>query len=242
MIDALYSNRDLVNLYDRLNASDHDRRFYLAEIGQAPQSIIDLGSGTGLFAMSMAEKGFKMLGVEPAPAMFAYAREQDKENRVCWINGDAQSIPDEYCADVVVMMGHAFQCLLTDEDVKMTLRKVRTVLRSGGRFMFESRNPLVKPWERWDEILPPVCLCETRNQLLTVAHHIIDVHSEHVTFETNYSWDNKKYTSKSTLRFMSRSHIESHMHLAGFNMVNCFGNWDRSPFLEESPEIIIIAK
>lgn len=48
--------------------------------------------------------------------------------------------------DAAVMTGHAFQCLLTDDEILETLVEVRRRLAPTGRFLFETRNPARKAW------------------------------------------------------------------------------------------------
>ena len=74
---------------------------------------------------------------------------RDGAEKVRWVHGDARALPRGLQVEAAVMAGHAFQCLLTDADVRMTLAAVRAALAPGGRLMFESRNPAVRPWRAW---------------------------------------------------------------------------------------------
>ncbi|WP_405950373.1 hypothetical protein OG588_32540 [Streptomyces prunicolor] len=47
------------------------------------------------------------------------------------------------------MTGHAFQVLVTDEELRLALRAVRAALAPEGRFVFETRNPAAHAWETW---------------------------------------------------------------------------------------------
>jgi len=58
--------------------------------------ILDLGSGTGLFAVALAEWfGVSVVGVEPSRAMLREAREKRSHPRVSYVEGDADHIPLE---------------------------------------------------------------------------------------------------------------------------------------------------
>jgi SAM-dependent methyltransferase len=145
-MDAQYEQSELIALYDRLNVADEDRRFYRSRIGSPPKSIIDLGSGTGSFALELASAGFDVTAIDPAPGLLAYARQRDVGEKVHWIEGDAGDIPDAISADIVLMTRHAFQCLLTDEAIISAFQQVRHALKPAGTFLFETRNPDVQPW------------------------------------------------------------------------------------------------
>ena len=47
------------------------------------------------------------------------------------------------------MTGHAFQCLLADDDILQAFRAVVAVLAPGRQFVFETRNPACAPWQNW---------------------------------------------------------------------------------------------
>lgn len=48
------------------------------------------------------------------------------------------------------MTGHAFQCLVTDDDVGAALAAIHAALRAGGSFVFETRHPQARAWEEWN--------------------------------------------------------------------------------------------
>ena len=51
------------------------------------------------------------------------------------------------------MTGHAFQELVADDVVHVSLTAIRDALADGGRFVFETRDPRDRPWERWEGAL-----------------------------------------------------------------------------------------
>ena len=227
--DPQYTDRRLVARYDALNAADHDWVFYEARIGGAPRRVAEIGCGTGTFAVRLASAGHAVVAVDPAPEMLAFARRRPGASRVTWIDGDARDLPGAPGFDCATMIGHAFQCLLTDEAVDGTLAAVRERLRPGGRLMFESRNPATRPWSRW------------RGQDST--HELVSVRGQLVTYDTRYRLGEEDLVGRDTLRFMSRAEIAGRLEAAGFSEVEWYGWWDGAPFDEKtSPEMIAIAR
>jgi hypothetical protein len=47
------------------------------------------------------------------------------------------------------MAGHVAQFFVTDQAWQEVIAATRAVLRSGGLFAFESRNPAARAWESW---------------------------------------------------------------------------------------------
>jgi hypothetical protein len=46
--------------------------------------------------------------------------------------------------DLAVMMSHAFQFLVTDDELRASPAAISRALADGGLFVFEMRNPLVR--------------------------------------------------------------------------------------------------
>jgi ubiquinone/menaquinone biosynthesis C-methylase UbiE len=232
------ASRRIAGTYDALNAGDHDWAFYERRIGDAPLRIADVGCGTGTVAVRLATAGHTVVGVDPDQAMLEVARRRPGTERVTWIDGDAGALPGDEAFDCATMIGHAFQCLLTDEAVERTLTAVRERLRPGGRFVFESRNPATRPWTRWRGGRVRI-----DGEDLDLSYERISVGERIVTFETHYRFAGEHLVEHGTLGFMRREEIAERLREAGFTGVQWFGGWEAEPYDEEtSAEIIAIAR
>jgi hypothetical protein len=141
------------------------------------------------------------------------------------------------------MTGHAFQCLLSDDEVRATLRAVRAALGAGGCFMFETRNPIVEPWTAWNPASSARLIQSEQYGPVEVFHQCSAVAQPFVEFETHYDFrrDNMKLLSRSRLRFMSAMELTTELNAAGFGDIEWFGDWTGTPFHEaSSAEIIAI--
>ena len=115
----------------------------------AAASVLDVGCGTGalLHEARRAGHGGRLCGLDPAPGMLAQARRRPD---IDWVLGDLSSVRWSREFELVVMTGHAFQVLVEDEAVRAALHAIHAALMDGGRFAFETRNPLARAWETWD--------------------------------------------------------------------------------------------
>ncbi|WP_422050329.1 class I SAM-dependent methyltransferase [Shimia sp.] len=143
-MDELYSETRLIDVYDVINASREDFDFYLRQLPPPPAVLLDIGCGTGTFACEMALRGYDVTAIDPAPAMIAAAQQKDSALLVKWRTGYVSDLPSEPCFDAAVMTGHAFQCLLTDQQITDLFQSVARRLTPGGTFHFESRNPAAR--------------------------------------------------------------------------------------------------
>jgi SAM-dependent methyltransferase len=139
----VFADADAAAVYDLLNPWDPDHspgdRFY-AELVMAADSVLDVGCGTGTMLHLARERGHpgRLAGLDPDRVALARAQ---RRSDIEWVEGTAASAGREAEFDLATMTGHAFQCLITDDDVRTSLAAVHAALRTGGRFVFETRHP-----------------------------------------------------------------------------------------------------
>ncbi|MBY4830317.1 class I SAM-dependent methyltransferase [Burkholderia dolosa] len=243
--ETLYSDPRLVAVYDLFNAGDHDFAFYASRIGLEQQRILDLGCGTGTFARRLAAAGHRVVAIDPAPAMIDHARRQPGADAVHWLAGDLRSVRSDERFDAVVMTGHAFQCLLTDDEIDTTLRGVRQVLVEGGRFMFETRNPRVEPWRAWTRERSTRTVESPEFGIVELSHAACSVDGPIVSFDTHYLFrrDDVLLKNTSRLRFIAQRELRARVAAAGFASADWCGDWQGGPFDDAtSAEIIAICR
>jgi len=243
MVDRLFADPWLAELYDLWAPGNQrdDFAFYLPLMLAAPR-VLDVGCGTGELLRMARQAGHqgRLCGLDPAAAMLAVAR---REPDVDWVLGDLGTATWDQEFDLVVMSGHAFQVLLSDEEIRAALAAIRTALAPGGRFAFETRNPPARTWETWI----PENAVEAAGPAgpVRMAHQFDPPQDEEfVSFTTTYTsprWDGPR-TSRSTLRFLSSGDLAGFLAEAGLDIEERYGDWDRQPLTEASPEIITIAR
>ncbi len=85
------------------------------------------------------------------------------------------------------------------------MRTVRDHLAPGGRFAFESRNPLVRAWDDWNPDATRERLEVRGGEPVDVFYRVTDERDGLVTFETHHQFaDGTAFVSPSTLRFRSQ--------------------------------------
>src|SRR2546423_7447676 len=136
----------LAQIFDAIGESDRgDLDPYFAIVDELhAHTIVDVGSGTGVFACRLAELGKRVIGVEPGNAAMTLAQGQLGANRVEWVLGDAAVMP-ECGADMVTMTGNIPEHL-TDDQWAAALAASHRALRPGGHIVFGSRNVETEAW------------------------------------------------------------------------------------------------
>lgn len=235
MPDTHYEHPRLAAIYDLSSGWSEDRDFYLELAGDTPSRILDLGCGTGLICRAYAKRGHHVTGADPAPAMLEVARNAEFGDRITWVNTTAQQLRLEQTFDLIIMTGHAFQVFLTDEDLDAALASVAAHLAPHGRFVFETRNPEVDWATRWDT----TTTWETNEGTVTEERRILERTRHRILFDTHYHFSDATITSRSDLRFFEHDELVQHLHHAGLEVTNFFGDWQRGLFVpSESEEMI----
>ena len=221
MPDAVFDEPRLAAIYDARDPDRSDLDAYLAMVDEfGARSVLDLGCGTGVFALMLADRGIEVIGVDPAGASLDVARAKPGADRVTWIHGDASAIPASVQVDAVTMTANVAQVFVTDADWRATLAAVRAALRPGGRLIFETRDPARRAWEEWTEDRTRRTVDIPGVGRVTDWVQVTDVVADGaiVTFESPniFEADGTVITSRSTLRFRSRTEIEVSLVEAGF--------------------------
>jgi SAM-dependent methyltransferase len=244
MADRLFADRNLAALYDFFAPPGErsDFRFYLPMV-MAANSVLDIGCGTGALLRMARDAGHPgwLCGLDPAEGMLAQAR---KRKDIEWVHGDLSSASWDREFELIVMTGHAFQVLIEDDQLRQALAAVRSALTVGGRFAFETRNPLAREWERWPSIFGKEATGPDGPVVRMECEVEIPVEGDIVRFShtfTSQGWP-KPEVSRSVLRFLDAATLDSFLAEAGLTVDERHGDWDRSPLTAGSPEIITVAR
>lgn len=218
MADECFRHPRLAAIYDGLDSDRGDLDVYLRMAEEwGARRVLDIGCGTGVFALLLADRGIDVVGVDPAQASIDVARAKPGGDRVRWIRGDATALPPLH-VDLATMTANVAQAIVDPTAWRQTLRGAYAALRPGGHLVFESRIPARRAWERWNRDasysvtdVPGVGLVESWVE-------VTEVRSPLVTFRWTYVFaaDGQVLTSDSTLRFRERQEIEADLLAQGY--------------------------
>ncbi|MEV0681728.1 class I SAM-dependent methyltransferase [Actinosynnema sp. NPDC050436] len=237
MVDRLFADPHLASLYDELCAGRPDFAFYLPLVRSA-RAVLDVGCGTGELLRLARAAGHpgRLCGLDPAEGMLARARARAD---VEWVLGDLATTSWDREFDLVVMTGHAFQVYLTDDEVRTALRAIRAALADGGRFVFETRNPAARAWERWTPEHAVDVVAGGRT--VRVTTEVREVAGDLVAFTQSYAAPGWSDESRSTLRFLDVDRLDALLAEAGLRPAARYGDWAGGGFTAGSPEVITVA-
>jgi SAM-dependent methyltransferase len=236
--------------YDRSPQLDgSDLRFYVEEARAGGGPVLELGCGTGRVLLEIAREGFPCTGLDASQHMLGRLRAKSSFPNLRLVNAPMQAfdLPGERFG-LVFSAFRAFQHLYTIEDQLACLACVRRHLAPGGRLAFDvfaprpDRTALREEPERaqlrFEHEGEQVVRFERVSrdpvaQLLTVRFRYERsrdgdvVGNEHATFHMRWFW---------------RFELEHLLARAGFDEVEIFGDFRRSPVGAETPAYVVVAR
>ncbi|MFJ4692766.1 class I SAM-dependent methyltransferase [Streptomyces sp. NPDC088766] len=220
MTDECFGHPRLAAIHDPLDPDRGDLDAYVRMTEEfGARRVLDIGCGTGVFALLLAERGIEVVGVDPARASVDVARGKPGGERVRWICGDATALPP-LRVDLATMTANVAQQIVDPRAWRETLRGTYEALRPGGRLVFETRDPAGRAWEEWNREasyrvteIPGVGAVESWVQVIEVSEPL-------VTFRWTYVFaaDGQVLTSDSTLRFRERREVETELIARGYEV------------------------
>ena len=229
VVDDIFEHPRLIGVYDALDPDRSDLEVYVAianELGA--RWVLDVGCGTGTFALLLADRALEVTGVDPAAGSLDVARRKPGAERVHWIHGDARALPPMQ-VDLATMTGNVAQAIVDPTNWESTLRGVYGALRPGGHLVFETRDPTYRAWQGWNrEASHAVTEIQGVGAVETWVE-VTDVSGPLVTFRSTWLFasDGAVLASDSTLRFRERDEVEAALAEAGYGVAEVRGAPDR---------------
>jgi len=215
-----YDRARIAALYDPLESDRTDLDAYLDIVQEfGARRVLDLGCGTGTFALMLVNKGIRVVGVDPDEYAVDIARHKPDANAVEWIVGDAAGLPPLGVA-MVTMTANVAQHFVTDADWTAALAGIRTALLPGGYLVFESRRPEARAWDEWTPEHTAV-----EGEVDEIGHveiwqEVLDVTDRRVAFRTSYQLEDKLVAVDTTLRWRTEQELRLSLAAAGFETID----------------------
>jgi SAM-dependent methyltransferase len=250
----------VADFYDHtpLYANRADVGFYLGAAREAAGPVLELGCGTGRILIPTARAGCAVTGLDTSEAMLERCRAKlaaepaEVRARVRLLRASMTEFELEGRFRLVTAPFRSFQHLCTVEEQLACLACAHRQLEPGGRvildFFHVDPSALSDPaWTAEREDSPETRLPDGRRFRRTVRivarHRAAQVNDvEFVYYVTHPDGRAERLAQVFPLRYFFRYEVEHLLARAGFRVAALYGNFDRSPFADDSPEMIFLAE
>ena len=222
--------------------------------------VLELGCGTGRVTLPIARAGHSIVGVDSSSAMLERFRAKlaaeppDVRARVTLHEADVRDFDVHVPGgsrgfELAIAPFRVLQHMTTTDDQLRCLTTVRRHLAPGGRFAFDSFNPhftkLTADRTAETEETPELQLPDGRTMRRTFrisrVHWVRQVSDVELIYYVRSGNDVERVVHKFEMRWYTASELEHLLARCGFELEARYGDFDKGPLDNDSPEIVIVA-
>lgn len=248
----------IAHYYDLTHADlTEDIDYILTLVGKTAVSIIELGCGSGRLLLPLARAGHHLTGIDNSEAMLARARVQIAtetdavQQRITLIEADMTQIVTESASfDWAIMPYNTFMHL---EPVQMSvaLKKIARSLGVNGRLLIDLINPTAIASTPNDRLLTlENTFVDPENGRIVVQQSSSQLDEEKQTLHITWLYDASppeggaihRTIAQAAYHYRYPHQLELLLHEAGFALLTISGDYDDSPYTEESERLLIVAR
>lgn len=236
-------------LYDAENSDfEPDGPFILEMARQLGGRVLELGCGTGRMTIPLSENGVKIVGLDVVPGMVDLARQKSEGMPIEWVVADVRKFQLRRKFRLIFESGSVFHHMLTRQDQEAYLARAREHLEEDGRLVLSLFFPKARNLVSTDEVEEWFTAEHPDGYAIKVSG--IDKYDAFRQIKTETAY--RRWTDVSgkemlqvaplSLRYVFPQEMEALLHYNGFEIVEQYGDFDRSPVTEESRLITLICQ
>jgi len=256
-----FESAELAAIYDAIYGDRDDTGFWqtmAAAAGDGP--ILELGCGTGRVLLPLARAGCEITGIDLSAPMLERCRAKLEaessvvRERVRLLAADMTSFDLGRRFAAIICPFAGFQQLRTVEQQLACLDRCRSHLLPHGRLVLDLPNPDPAPaeytrdepggGEATAQLVDWTDGRRIRWWMTVVGYDRLQQCNEcEVTYEiVETDGATRRVNETLSLRYTFRYELEHLLVRAGFRVVTLYGDYDRSPFADGSPALIVVAE
>jgi SAM-dependent methyltransferase len=197
---------------------------------------LELGIGTGRFALPLADKGVEVHGIDASESMIARLRAKPGSERITVTQGDFAEVPVEGKYSLVYIVFNTLFALTSQQEQVQCFRNVAAHLAPGGCFVIEAFVP--DPRRFTGGQVNWATRVTTDLVELDVGNH--DAASQRVVSQKVVFSEGKVHLYPLQIRYCWPSELDLMAQLAGLRLRERWSNWKRDSFTSESTKHISI--
>ncbi|MGB6960205.1 MAG: class I SAM-dependent methyltransferase [Candidatus Acidiferrum sp.] len=267
MSEALYDGF-IADYYDEspiVRGRTRDVAFYRNAVHEHGDPVLELGCGTGRITLALAEAGHRVTGLDISERMLERCTQKranlprETRERIHLVQGDMTRFDLGEKFRVVIIPFRPMQHLLEIDEQISCLESVRNHLQDGGRQFGKRSGRLIldvfqtdaermhDPAYQKEGAVTEYTMPDGRR--VRIAERVAAFHRaeqrndvEMIFYVTDAQGKEERLVFAWTLRYFFRYEVEHLLARCGFRVSAVYGDFDRSPLVDSSPEMIFVAE
>ena len=250
---------EIALLYDNvtLYKTRPDVDFYVEEALAHGGNVLEVGCGTGRILIPAARQGAEITGVDRSHRMLEQCKARladeppEVRKHVTLVQADMRDFDLGRQFSIVMIPFRPLQHLVTVSEQISALRAMHRHLEPGGRLVFDVFNPkiqyLIDDNSREREDTAEVALPDGRSFRRTARVAAVHVAAQYSEIEMIYyvreaDGNTRRLVQGFPMRWYWRYEVEHLLARCSFRVKAVFGDFNRSPLTDVSPEMIFMAE
>lgn len=193
-------------------------------------NMLELGCGTGLHAINLAEKGYHITGVDQSQDMINIAQERIKtlpnsiSNLLNFNIGDIRNYSNDKSFDVALSLFHVVSYQISNNDLNQSFDTVSKHLKPGGIFIFDCwYGPAVisnKPYKRDNKFEDEKIIIN--RQAIPYSHPVknqVDVHFD-IKITNKQTGESENINEIHKMRYLFNPEIEIFLKINNLKLLH----------------------
>lgn len=207
----------------------------------SPPRAVELAIGTGRVALPLSQRGVEVIGVDISEEMVSRLRAKPGGDTLDVIIGDFADVPVEGEFPLIYLPFNTLFGLLDQDRQVECFENVSSHLEPGGRFVIDCFVPDVKRYDEYQTRMKVSSITSTTEHAYEISiHHPVEqrVTSHHVRRMAN----GQTIVLPVKIRYSWPSEIDLMARLAGLELEERWGWYDRRPFNDSSGQHVSVYK
>ncbi len=238
----------IADLYDEFVRSDYDVDFFVEEAEKADGDVLELMAGTGRLTLPLLEAGISVWALDYSSEMLDVLRDKlaEKDLSAEVREADARTMQLGRQFRQIIIPFQAFPEITTENGQEQALQRVHEHLTDDGLFICTLHNPQVR-FKSIDGQLRLAAQYETGDggtlMVWLLQRHLpdtmlVDVLEFFEMYDARGIMQSKRF-SRLQFHLMEKARFEGLIERTGFEGVQINGDYDRSPYREDSSPYMI---
>jgi SAM-dependent methyltransferase len=259
MSSALYDSF-IADYYDEspiVRGRTQDVAFYREAVREFGDPVLELGCGTGRITLALVEMGMRVTGMDLSERMLERATKKrsmlhrEERERVHLVQGDMAKFDLREKFRLIIIPFRPFQHLLEVKEQIACLECVRKHLMPGGRLILDvfqtDAERMHDPVHMRETPVVEYKTTDGRQVRITervaAFHRAEQINDVEMIFAIEHPGGKKeRLVFAWPLRYFFRYEVEHLLARCGFRVKALYGNFDRAPLEDDSPEMIYVAQ